>query len=159
MSYQSAVRQRGQEEIAKPLHIAVWIMAPVLVSALLAGCAFGGPDLQMIADQFVAPSSWQTIDDTEVIESLCIGPDCKSVLMAWGTNAVRTGADFESLMHQAGWEDIEVDDCEVRTDVTGRVPFCRPIATSGDTHVELTAAGPMVDESLTLRIALSVSSK
>lgn len=159
MPYQSAVRQRGQEEIAKPLHMTVWIMALTLVSALLAGCAFGGPDLQMIADQFAAPSSLQLIDDTEVIESLCIGPDCKSVVMAWGTNAVPTGADFESLMHQAGWEDIEVDDCEVRTDVTGRVPFCRSIATSGDTRVELTAAGPIAGESLSLRITLRVSSK
>lgn len=43
--------------------------------AMPAGCAFGGPDLQSVADEFTAPSSWQALGDGEVTESLCIGPD------------------------------------------------------------------------------------
>ena len=61
-------------------------------------------------------------------------------------------------MQQAGWTDIEVNDCEVRPNVTGPVPFCRAIAASGDVRIELTAAGPLTGDSDPLLITLRVKS-
>ena len=120
--------------------------AVVVLIAVPAGCAFGGPDLQSVADEFTAPSAWQSLGDGEVTETLCVGPDCKTVVMAWGSDTAPTAGEFVSLTQRAGWTDIEVGDCEVRPNVTGPVPFCRATAASGDVRVELTAAGPLAGD-------------
>ena len=133
-------------------------IAVVLLLALPVGCAFGGPDLQSVADEFTAPASWRVLGDAEVTETLCIGPECKTVVMAWSSRTAPTAEDFVSLMQQAGWADVEVDDCRVQPDVTGPIPFCRATATSGDAHIELTAAGPLAGEADPFRITLRVMS-
>lgn len=79
-------------------------------------------------------------------------------MMAWGSDAAPTSGELVSLMQQAGWTDIEVNDCEVRPNVTGPVPFCRAIAASGDVRIELTAAGPLTGDSDPLLITLRVKS-
>ena len=155
MAHRGATDLQTQRSFARALTV-VWAVLLVLA----AGCSFGGPDLQSVADWFVPPSSWRIIEDTEVIDTLCLGPDCATVVMAWSASAAPTAAEFGALAQQAEWEDGEVKKCVVRsTNVTGPVPFCRATATSGDTSIELTASGPVADESGSFRITLLVSPK
>lgn len=131
-------------------------IAVTLVLTLVTSCASGGPELQSVADRFSASVSWVVLGDAEVTEALCFGPDCKTVVMAWSTSTLPTAEEFDSLMHRAGWADVEIDDCQARPDVTGPVPFCRASASSGDVRIELSAAGPLAGEANPYRITLRV---
>lgn len=146
-----------QRSIAGEIGRKTLLLALAMLLMLPAGCAGNRPDLQAVADQFNAPSSWEMTEDTEVVEALCVGPECRTVFMAWNASAAPTAARLESLMQQAGWEDIEVDDCEPRPDITGPVPFCRATAISFDTRVELSAAGPIAGDVDPFRITLRIS--
>ena len=128
----------------------------VVLLLVLSSCTFGGPDLQNVADTFSAPEAWQALGSEDVSETLCIGSKCKTVVMAWSSSTAPTAEDFDSLTRQAGWADVEVNDCQARSDVTGPVPFCRVTASSGEAHIELTAAGPLTGETDPFRITLRV---
>jgi len=134
-------------------------VAVLLTASLVAGCALGGPNLQAVADQSDAPSSWQPIDDTVVVEAFCFGSKCSTAVTEWGVDKAPTGTEFESLFEGAGWEDIELNTCEQLSNVTGPVPLCRATANSGDSSIELTASGPLSGDPDPFRIVLRVSAK
>jgi len=79
--------------------------------------------------------------------------------MAWSTPTPPTADAFEALMEQAKWSDIETNDCTMRQNVTGPVPFCRATAVSGDVQIELTAAGPLQGGDPAFRITLRVAAR
>lgn len=116
------------------------VMVPLLLLVLIVGCSSGGSDLQRLADAFDAPSEWDALGGVEVSDSLCIRAGCEIVMTAWSAATAPTADDFNALMRQAGWTDVEINDCQVRPDVTGPIPFCRATVWSGGIDIELPAA-------------------
>jgi len=135
------------------------IVAAGLVSFVVASCASGGPDLQGVAESFNPLEKWELIREADVTEPLCFGSGCKTVVRSWGSDTPPTADDFRTLVQRAGWSDTEIDECRVRQNVTGPVPFCRVLARSGDMYIELTASGPLVGQSHSFLTTLRVSSR
>ncbi|NND76386.1 MAG: hypothetical protein HKN44_15415 [Ilumatobacter sp.] len=130
----------------------------VVPTALLFGCTGDAPNLQGVADQFSAPDTWRPMGQNEVSETLCVGPSCDTIVVAWAAREAPTGAEIGALMQAAGWAGAETNDCQVRADVTGPVPFCRGTAEVAGADVELTASGPIVGVDEPYLITLHVSS-
>lgn len=127
-----------------------------LLSVVLFGCSVGGTDLQSVADAFDAPPRWQLLGDGVVSEPLCVGADCTTVVIAWRTGTPPSSDDFHRLMRRAECTNIELNDCRIRPEVTGPIPFCRATASSGGAPIEITVAGPVTGETnpyvVTLRV-------
>lgn len=136
-------------------HVLAVVLLCLVVSII--ACSNGSPDLRSIGAQLSPPAEWILKSEDLNSEAACLGSKCKTLLIQWRVSAPPTRDQIESILSDAGWSDIDVDECEERTNVVGPVPFCRGTASAPqDTTAELTVSGPLAveppDYVVTLRV-------
>lgn len=119
-------------------HVSV-VLALVLGAS--AGCSENTADLVEAAERFHAPADWDHLSEGVSSEPACFHSDCKTLVMRWA--ASEPPGREELTTAASAWEEVEVDECTPRDNVTGPVPYCELTATHDGVDLTVSAVGPI----------------
>lgn len=92
------------------------------------------------ADSFQPPSSWrQTENIVYPPRNFCLTQICPSVIRSWRTDKIFVSKDeIISLLKKSNLQDVNLNDCFMKSDETGGLQYCRGLAHRNNKVYEVT---------------------